>query len=159
GAACLVIASSHNGATFVAFGILIAAALAVAWRAEAATAAVPAGAALAALVLAHWALDLNVVRLVAPPGPMAGAIEEPLRSNAPTRLAVGALLAALFGAGGFLAQGRSSRAIVPVLWAASSVLAPLAILVALYYRISGFERSIPFAGIALLLAALFALAT
>ena len=37
--------------------------------------------------------------------------------------------------------------------------APLAILIALYYRIYGFERSLPFAALALLLAALFALAT
>ena len=36
---------------------------------------------------------------------------------------------------------------------------PIAILVALYYRIYDFERSLPFAALALLLAALFALAT
>ena len=39
------------------------------------------------------------------------------------------------------------------------MIAPLAILVALYYRIYGFERSLPFAALALLLAALFAVAT
>jgi uncharacterized membrane protein len=38
-------------------------------------------------------------------------------------------------------------------------LAPIAILAALYYRIAGFERSIPVAGFALLLAVLYALAT
>src|SRR5262249_31420908 len=48
---------------------------------------------------------------------------------------------------------------VPIRWATASVFAPLAIVAALYYRIAGFERSIPFAGLALLLAALFAVAT
>ena len=41
----------------------------------------------------------------------------------------------------------------------TGVIAPLAILVALYYRIYGFERSLPFAALALLFAALFAVAT
>src|SRR6201999_3608172 len=36
--------------------------------------------------------------------------------------------------------------------------APIAILIALYYRVAGFERSIPFAGLALLLAALYGFA-
>jgi uncharacterized membrane protein len=36
---------------------------------------------------------------------------------------------------------------------------PIAILVALYYRIAEFDRSIPFAGASLLLAGLFAIAT
>ena len=44
-------------------------------------------------------------------------------------------------------------------WSASAVFAPIAILAALYYRIAGLDRSVPFAGVALLLAALFALAT
>ena len=37
-------------------------------------------------------------------------------------------------------------AIVPMLWAASAVFVPIAILVALYYRIYMFEQSLPFAG-------------
>ena len=44
-------------------------------------------------------------------------------------------------------------------WAVASVFTPIAIVAALYYRIAGVERSIPFAGLALLLAALFAYAT
>src|SRR4029078_10921107 len=36
----------------------------------------------------------------------------------------------------------------------AGIATPLLILIALYYRIAGFERSIPFAGLALLLAAL-----
>ena len=46
-----------------------------------------------------------------------------------------------------------------MLWAASGVALPLAMLVALYYRIAAFDRSLPFAGLALLLAALYGLAT
>ena len=61
---------------------------------------------------------------------------------------LGAGFALLFGGAGFLAQGRSRRPLAPILWAAAAVFAPIAILVALYYRISGFERSIPFAAVA-----------
>jgi uncharacterized membrane protein len=46
-----------------------------------------------------------------------------------------------------------------MLWAASGVALPLAMLIALYYRIAELDRSLPFAGLALLLAALYGLAT
>ena len=46
-----------------------------------------------------------------------------------------------------------------MLWSATAVFAPIAILIALYYRIAGFDRSIPFAGAAVVLAGAFALAT
>src|SRR5262249_19625368 len=71
----------------------------------------------------------------------------------------GAAFMLLFAGAGFLAQGRSSRAEPPLIWAATAVVAPLAILIALYYRVAGFEQSIPFAGFALLTAAAFAVAT
>ena len=70
-----------------------------------------------------------------------------------------AIFAAGFGVAGFLAQGRSSSAHHAVVWAAAAVAAPIAILVALYYRIAHFDRSIPFASLALLLAAAFGAAT
>ena len=60
---------------------------------------------------------------------------------------------------GYLAQGRSQRSLAPMLWAASAVFTPLAILAALYYRIAKLEPSVPFAALALLIAVLFALAT
>jgi uncharacterized membrane protein len=159
GSACLVIASGHNGLALTGFTGLIVATVGVAWRTEAAAPAVLAAAALAALVIADWALDTRIVQLVAPPGPTAGAITGPAITDVSTHLALGAFLAALFGVPGFLIQDRLNRTVAPILWAASSVLAPLAILIALYYRISGFERSIPFSGFALLIAALFSLAT
>ena len=65
----------------------------------------------------------------------------------------------LFGAAGFLAQGRSVSATVPMLWSGAGVIGPILMLIALYYRVAGFERSIPFAGVALLLAALYGIAT
>jgi uncharacterized membrane protein len=74
-------------------------------------------------------------------------------------LVLGAAFIALFGVAGFLAQGRSERPLIPILWSAAGVFAALAIVAALYYRIANFERSIPFAGLALALAALGAWAS
>jgi uncharacterized membrane protein len=45
------------------------------------------------------------------------------------------------------------------LWAITAIATPLILLITLYYRITQFDRSLPFAGVALLLAALFAAAT
>ncbi len=154
-AALLVLATRHEPGAMLLFTALTAATVAIAWRAEAACAAIPAAAGLAALVMVHWALGPNSVFLTAPP---TGGFEAS-PADIQWHLAYGFVFAALFGAVGFLAQGRSTGALVSILWAAASVFAPLAILAALYYRIAGFERSIPFAGLALLLAALFALAT
>jgi uncharacterized membrane protein len=158
-AALLVLASRHDGLALIVFVILIGATVAIAWRTEAAAGAVPAAVLLVALVFAQYAVNISLDQLVLPSGATAGAVPEPERVFFGTHLMLGAALAALFGAAGFLAQGRSAQSIVPMLWAASAVFAPLAILVALYYRIAGFDRSIPFAATALLLAALFSLAT
>jgi uncharacterized membrane protein len=155
-AAMLVFASHHDAAALVTFALLTAGTVAIAWRTEAAVAAVPAAAALAALVLADWSVDLRIEHLIAPAGPMAGAVAEPARAAFGSHLVLGGLLAVLFGGAGFLAQGRSERPVAPILWAASGVVAPIAILVALYYRIAEFDRSIPFAALALLLAGLYA---
>ena len=139
--------------------MLAAATVAIAWRAEAAAAAVPAAAVLVVLVFVRWAADLNIEHLLAPSGPVAGAVPEPPKANVGWHLVLGAGFAVLFGGAGYLAQGRSERAIVPVLWSAAAVFTPIAMLTALYYRIAGFEPSIPFAAAALLLAALYAFAT
>ena len=74
-----------------------------------------------------------------------------------THLALGFGFMALFAASGFLAQGRSAKPLAPILWAATAAAAPLAILIALYYRIS-LRPLDPFAALALLIAALFAFA-
>jgi uncharacterized membrane protein len=159
GALLIVLMSRHDTQALIVFVALTAATVAIAWRTDAAAAAVPFAGVTVALMFLQYSVNVNLEQLVLPSGPTAGAIPEPQRVFYGTHLVLGAGLAALFGAAGFLAQGRSPRAIVPILWAASAVFVPLAILVALYYRIYVFEQSLPFAGIALLLAALFALAT
>ena len=108
----------------------------------------------------RWAVGTGDRALVAPGGAAGAASPSRWHADIGPHLALGVGFAALFGARGFLAQGRSElRRSSPILWARPAIVAPLAILIALYYRISGFERSIPFAGLALLLAALFGFAT
>ncbi len=119
----------------------------------------PVAAILAVAVMADWAVPMNLSNLIAPAGPAAPAIADPQRYNYGSHFFLAAAWAALFGVSGFLAQGRSTRALVPMLWSASAVLVPLAMLIALYYRIAELDRSLPFAALALLLAAIFAVAT
>ena len=158
-AALLVLASRHDAAALTVFVVLTIATVAIAWRAEAASGAVPVAAVLALAVMAHWAVQENLNFLKWPAGPAAPAIAEPQRYDYGSHLTLAAAWAALFGVAGFWAQGRSIRALVPMLWSATSVFAPLAMLIALYYRIANLDRSLPFAGLALLLAAIFAIAT
>jgi uncharacterized membrane protein len=155
----LVLTTRHDPIALTAFVVLGIAAVGIAWRTEAAAAAVPVTAILAVAVMAHWAVHMKPDALLAPSGPTAPAIPEPGSFDYGSHFALAALWAVVFGGAGFLAQGRSARALVPMLWAASGVFAPLAMLVALYYRIAGLDQSLPFAGLALLVAALYGLAT
>jgi uncharacterized membrane protein len=155
----LVLVSGHDTVALTAFVILTIATAAIAWRTEAATGAVPAAAVLAMAVMADWAVEMNFSTLVAPSGLAAPAIPEPEHFFYGTHLVLATGWAAMFGVTGFMAQGRSARALVPMLWGASGAFAPLAMLVALYYRIAGLDQSLPFAGFALLLAAIYAVAT
>ena len=93
-AAMLVIANHHDRLTLAVFAVLVAATAAIAWRAEAATAAVPVAGGLAALVLAHWAVDVRIESLVWPAGPAAGAVPEPPGFRVRPHLALGAAFAA-----------------------------------------------------------------
>jgi uncharacterized membrane protein len=158
-AAFLTLSSLHDPVALTAFVVLTVTTVVIAWRTEAATGAVPVAAVLAMAVMAHWAVLMNPSQLLWPGGPAAPAVHEPERYQYGSHLLVAAGWAALFGIAGFFAQGRSTRALVPMLWSASGVFAPLAMLIALYYRIAGLDRSLPFAGLALLLAAIYALAT
>ena len=157
-AALLVLATRHHALALTAFTALTVATLAVAWRADSAAGAVPAAAVLAALVIARWAFDVEINQLTASPG-RSGAPDVPMVTGTGAHLALGAGFVVLFGAAGFLAQGRSVSAVLPMLWSGAGVVGPVLILIALYYRVAGFERSIPFAGLALLLAALYGIAT
>jgi uncharacterized membrane protein len=158
-AALVVLVSRHDPTAFTAFVVLTVATVVIAWRTESAAGGVPVAAILAVAVMADWAVRMNFSQLLAPAGPTAPAFGEPQRYDYGSHLLLAAGWAALFGIAGFLAQGRSTRALAPMLWGASAVVAPLAMLIALYYRIAGLERSLPFAGFALLLAAIFAVAT
>ena len=158
-AALLVVSSGHDAFLLIVFAVTAAATVWVASRSDAAAGAVPAAAVLASLVIVDWAVQGPLASGVLRGGPGdAYVIPEMLVDNR-VHIAVGAVFAALFGASGFLRQGASVRALPSLLWAASAVYAPVAILVALYYRLTGFERSIPFALGAMALAGLFAVAT
>ena len=56
-------------------------------------------------------------------------------------------------------RAAPSEPVIPVIWSAAAVFTPLALLVALYARIAHLDRSIPFAILAVVLAAAYAAAT
>ena len=159
GAMLVVLYSDHANLALIAFSLLVAATLLVAWRASSATGAVGAAAALVFIVFAEWAVRANPDMLVMPGGPLPGVGPSPTDGSVTLHLVTAAIFAAGFGVGGFLAQGRSSSGIIPVVWAAAATATPIALLVALYARIAHLDRSIPFAILAVLLAAAFAAAT
>jgi uncharacterized membrane protein len=159
GALLLVLGSHHDPAALVVFTALTGATVVIAWRTDAAAGAVPVAAVLASIVILRWALAPEIAQLIAGPGAAGAAAPQPWHADINSHIGLGLLFAALFGASGFLAQGRSPSPLIPILWSAAGIATPLLILIALYYRIAGFERSIPFAGLALLLAALNGYAT
>jgi uncharacterized membrane protein len=159
GATMIVLASFHADAAMIAFAALVAGALWVAWRAPAATAAIAAAAALVFIVFAEWAVRGNPDMLVLPGGPLPGIGPNATDGSVSLHLITAAIFAAGFGAAGFLAQGRSNSAIIPVVWSAAAVFTPLALLIALFARIAHLDRSIPFAILAVILAAAYGAAT
>jgi uncharacterized membrane protein len=159
GATSIVLASFHADAAMIAFAVLVASTLVVAWRAPAATGAVGFAAMLVALVFLQWAVLGNPDMLVLPGGPLPGIGPGATDGSVSLHLTTAAIFAIGFGAAGFLAQGRSISATIPVVWSAAAVFTPLALLIALYARIAHLDRSIPFAILAVLLAAAFSAAT
>jgi uncharacterized membrane protein len=159
GATMIVLNSAHADTAITVFAILVAGTLFVAWRADAATGAVGGAAALVFVVFAEWAIRGNPDMLVLPGGPLPGIGPVTTDSSVTLHLISAAIFAVGFGAAGFLAQGRSASAIIPVVWSAAGVFTPLALLIALYARIAHLDRSIPFAILAVVLAAAFGAAT
>lgn len=159
GAMLVVLSSAHADLALIAYTLLIGATLLVAWRAPAATGALGAATATVFIVFAEWAVRANPDMLVLPGGPMPGVGPVATDSSVTLHLVMATLFAAGFGTAGFLAQGRSNSAIIPVVWSAAGVATPIAILVALFARIAHLDRSIPFAILAVLLAAAFGAAT
>jgi len=158
GAAIVTCASYHDPAALLVFAVLTLATVAVCWRTSAALWALPAAGLMAAIVMAQWTRPEIYVQLVMPPGVTAGAVPDLPTGTAP-HVVFAAGLALLFGGAGFAAQGRSQNPIVALLWSGCAVVTPILLLIALYLRIAEFDRSIPFAGLALLLAALYGVAT
>jgi uncharacterized membrane protein len=159
GAALIVLNSGHADTAIVVFALLVAGTLFVAWRADAAVGAVAAASLLIFAVFAEWAVRGNPDMLVLPGGPLPGIGPAATDGSVTLHLISAAIFAVGFGAAGFLAQGRSASAIIPVVWSAASVFTPLALLVALYARIAHLDRSIPFAILAVVLAAAFGAVT
>jgi len=159
GATMIVLTSFHADAAIIVFAALVACTLFVAWRAQAATGAIAAAAMFVFVVFAEWAVRGNPDMLVLPGGPLPGIGPAATDSSVALHLITAAIFAVGFGAAGFLAQGRSISAIVPVVWSATAVFTPLALLIALYARIAHLDRSIPFAILAVILAAAYGAAT
>jgi uncharacterized membrane protein len=159
GAFMLVLATAHAPLALTTLLVLAAATVAITWRTDAVMAVVPAAAALAVLALVHWAVDFRFDILVKPDGPLSGTPPEWMIVGKGEHLAFAAAVAALFGVAGYWRQGRSGEPMFSIIWAACAVATPIVILVVLYYRIAELGRSIPFAVLALALAAAFAAAT
>src|SRR5262249_7783247 len=163
--AVVVLARDHDTAALVPVWLLVTATVAIAWRRDAAVAALPAGALISVLVIIAWVVEPELGHLVAS-GPGSGLAPQPSQADIALHFWLGAFFAALFGVSGYLAQGRAqgctqgryAPAEIPLIWSTTAVLAPIAILIALYYRIHGLERSLLFSAIALGLAAWFAFA-
>ena len=159
GATLIVLNSFHADTAMIVFGLLVAGSLLVAWRSDAAAGAVGAAAALVFIVFAEWAVRANPDMLVLPGGPLSGIGPNATDGSVSLHLISAAIFAAGFGVAGFLAQGRFAGPVIPVIWSAAAVFTPLALLVALYARIAHLDRSIPFAILAVMLAAAYAAAT
>ncbi len=154
----IVVGSAHDSAALTVFALLTVATVAIAWRSDAALWALPVAGVMTAIVMLQWVAPQFVETLIMPAGVAHGAIPEPPTGIA-SHLALGGMLAALFGLVGFFAQGRSDVARIALIWSATATATPVAILVALYARIAHYDRSIPFALLALALAALYGYAT
>jgi uncharacterized membrane protein len=159
GATMIVLSSFHADTAMIVFALLVAGTLFVAWRTDAAAGAIVAASAFVFIVFAEWAIRGTPDMLVLPGGPLPGIGPNATDGSVSVHLIAAAIFAVGFGAAGFLAQGRSVSAMVPVIWSACAVFTALALLIALYARIAHLDRSIPFAILAVVLAAAFGAAT
>ncbi len=159
GAMLIVLMSGHADSALIIFTILVAGTLSVAWQAPAASGALGAAAAFIFIVFAEWMVRGNPDMLVLPGGALPGIGPSATDGSVSLHMTTAAIFAATFGVAGFLAQGRFGTARITVTWAATAVFVPLALLIALYARIAHLDRSIPFAILAVIVAAAFGAAT
>ena len=106
----------------------------------------------------QWAAPEFVETLLLSPGVTQGAIPGP-PTGTTLHLAFGAALAVIFGLPASPRRAAPQTALNAQLWSLTGVVVPIVILIALYLRIANLDRSIPFAGLALVLAALYGYAT
>src|SRR5205823_13476609 len=92
-------------------------------------------------------------------GPLPGIGARATDASINAHLVTAAIFALGFGGASFLAQGRSTHAAVPIIWSASGVAVPIALLIALYARVAHLDRSVPFTLVAVIVAGAFAAAT
>ncbi|KWV60900.1 hypothetical protein AS156_26125 [Bradyrhizobium macuxiense] len=159
GAMAIVLSSFHADGAMITFALLVAGSLVVAWRAPAAAGAIGAASAFVFIVFGEWAVRRNLDMLVLPGGAIPGIGPSTTDGSVSLHLMTAAAFAAGFGIAGFLAQMRFATTKLRATWAAAAVFTPVALLVALYARIAHLDRSIPFAILAVLLAAAYAAAT
>jgi len=158
-ATLMVMAYWHTDPAMIVFAILVGAALMIAWRSDAAAGVLPATAIFVGVVFLSWAVRTYSGGAIIPGGAMPGVAENRFDGSVQVHLIAAFLFAAGFGITGFLAQGRSPHATVPVIWAAVAVATPIGLLIATYAQIAQLDRSIPFAIVAVALAAAFGYAT
>jgi uncharacterized membrane protein len=158
-ATLMVVAYHHTDPAMIVFAILIAATILIAWRSDAAAGVLPAAAIFVGVVFLSWAVRGYSDFLVTPGGAMPGVAPGRFDGTVQMHLITACVFATGFGVSGFLAQGRSLHATVPVIWAAVAVATPLWLLIASYAHIAHLDRSIPFAIAAIVLAAAFGYAT
>jgi uncharacterized membrane protein len=159
GAMLIVLMSGHADGALITFTILVAGTLAVAWQAPSASGALGAAAAFIFIVFAEWVVRGNPDMLIVPGGALPGIGPSATDGSVSLHMTTAAIFAATFGIAGFLAQGRYDAARITATWAATAVFVPLALLIALYARIAHLDRSVPFAILAVILAAAFGAAT
>ena len=147
----LVLATGHDTLALTLFVVLVAATVAIAWRSDAALAAVPAAVGWSSRSSSGIGPSTSMLPCSAcPTAPVPDCLPgSPIASLFGAPLMLGGAFALLFARCRLPRPRPRDQPLVPaMLWAASAVFAPLAILIALYYRIAGFERSLPFAGAA-----------
>ena len=159
GATLIVLMSGHADTALITFSVLVACTMFVAWWAPAAIGALGAAAAFIFIVFAEWVVRGNPDMLVLPGGALPGIGPVATDGSVSLHLTTAAIFAVSFGVAGFMAQGRFGAARITVTWAAVAVFVPLALLIALYARIAHLDRSVPFAILAVVLAAAFGAAT
>ncbi|MFG1392945.1 DUF2339 domain-containing protein [Xanthobacter agilis] len=137
------------------FLVAVFGALLLAWRAEAATFAALAAAVAAPVILAAWVFPPDADSALAPAGPVAGIVPEPARLSVGPFALYGFGMALVLATVGLAGARRAQRGLAGLGWAATAATGPLLLLIVAYGRLTALDRSLPFAALALALAALF----